>query len=201
MRGFGITTALLLGALGCARVDAGTEEFGDTDGGDTDGGDGDAGDGDPGDGDPDLVCEFTTPLDPYEPALASMITHVDLANAPGFVSDTACWTLAFCAADQDCSADGVPLKYEVDSTGSYVANISAQVVPLRLTIRPKLDCDAPMQLDTTQTFEVHVPIGANSEILSVRLPCIETHELDLWIGHDGSTFWNSDLSDPAALWL
>jgi hypothetical protein len=213
----GIKAALLLGVLGCVRVEPSAEEFGeersDTEGetGDGDGepGDGDGepgdGDGEPGDGDGEpgdgLVCQFSAPLVPYEPALAYMITHVDLANAPGFVSDTACWTLAFCAADQDCSADGVPLKYEVDSTGSHVAHISAQVVPLRLTIRPKLDCDAPMKLDTTQSFEVHVLVGGNdSEIISVRLPCVETHELDLWLGYDGSTFWSSDLTDPAALW-
>ncbi len=37
-------------------------------------------------------------------------------------------------------------------------------------------------------------------VLPIRLPCFEGTVLDLWIGQDGSSFYDSELLEPAALW-
>jgi hypothetical protein len=171
-------------------------------------GDGDptTGDGDPttGDGDPNgLVCEFPTPLIAYDPATAKAITHVDISHAPGFHNASSCWAMSLCPADQSCEPFDSSVLYWIDSTGDGESGFSQNLpVSLRLSIRPlSLECPDPMLLDSSQWFDVHVSDGGGVEIIKVRLPCTAQKELDLWIGYDGSTFWNSDLTIPAALWI
>ena len=200
--------------------ESGESERGDGDGdrGDGDGepgeGDGD-GDGEPGDGDGDgesdtgdgdgdnTLCEPGS-FDDATPAVVGGAVMVDASKAPGFVEqDLDCQVLVICNGKQELCSTQTPYIAQLSSGGLMVPGVALmEPAPIRVHFQPgKPSCGMPpLILDPTQYLEISW-IGNNlPETIQVRLPCFEGTVLDLWVAQDGSTFYDEQLTDEAAIW-
>jgi hypothetical protein len=193
--------------------DPGDGDPGDGDPGDGDGdpGDGDGdpgdGDGDPGDGDGDPTSCVAAPIfDAYPAFLTPHVTYLEPSNAPNFLdAPYRCHLLVVCKADQEV-CDGIqPYVAKVYSGGEVFPGVDAMSgSPLQMRFHPGgEDCfGATLDLDPSQFVGIeHVTENQDFSILGVRLPCLTDYDVPLYIAEDGSTFWNIELSDPAALWI
>jgi hypothetical protein len=187
----------------------GDGEPGDGDGdgepgdGDGDSGDGDSGDGD-GDGDSD-ACAGVLLEDSYEAATTFGALIVDVANAPGFASHAAdCQILTICVADQPVCDGMSPFLARLHSNSISLPGNAIPLEPTRIRLHftpGKPSCGMPpLIFDPSQFIEISWVTNNLQQMIPVRLPCFEGTDLELWVGIDGSSFYDVDLTHGAALW-
>ncbi|HVI04210.1 MAG TPA: hypothetical protein VM869_36215 [Enhygromyxa sp.] len=183
----------------------GDGEPGDGEGDDGEPGDGDGdGESDTGDGDGDNpLCEPGS-FDDALPAVVGGAVMVDASKAPGFVEqDLDCQVLVICNGKQELCSTQTPYIAQLSSGGLMVPGVALmEPAPIRVHFQPgKPSCGMPpLILDPTQYLEISW-IGNNlPETIQVRLPCFEGTVLDLWVAQDGSTFYDEQLTDEAAIW-
>lgn len=179
---------------------------GDPDSGD---GDGDSGDGDgepdPGDGDGDPIDPLCDPGEWIEDAFpfeTASLGFVDTSAAPGFdAAPYACHEFVICRAEQpQCDGDS-PYLVKGISNGDVFAGQGNDVDPGPLQLRfwpGPLPCEEPLELDPSQYFGADYWTGQWA-VIKIMLPCYEEYGAPLYIGEDGSTFWDPELTEPAAL--
>jgi hypothetical protein len=185
---------------------------GDGDPGDGDGdpGDGD-GDGDPGDGDGDGdgdpiedLCLTPLPLEDYFPFQTASLAEIQTNNAPNFdLAPANCHLMMICNATQDFCDPMHLYMAKVYSNGlAYVGESYADPVALQIRFHPGGgQCGgASLDLDPSQSISLQVWNGQNFEQLQIRLPCLTDYNVPLYVAEDGSTFWDIELTSPAALW-
>lgn len=194
------------------------EPTGDGDGdptGDGDGeptGDGD-GDGEPGesdsesgDGDGDPVECAGVLLDQPYPALTTLgALIVDVENAPGFaLQGPDCQVLTICVSDQGVCNSESEFLVRIRSNGVATSGNPIPVLPTRIRMHftpGKPSCNLPpLIFDPSQSIGINWVEGNQQQTVSARLPCFEGTDLELWVGIDGSTFYDSELLHAAALW-
>ena len=191
---------------GDADVGDGDGDTGDGDG-DTGDGDGDTGDGDgDGDGDPAELCEPDEILEPYAPLMANEVTNISAVNAPQFDAYPAeCYAMKICAAAQtNCNVSSNALgRYYSGGPFSPGTNALAPT-PIKIAFYGgPASCGMPLILGPLQSFELEYSNGDGAtKTVSLRVPCLngDGDVPPLWVGEDGSTFWDADLTEAAALW-
>ena len=183
----------------------GDPDTGDGDGdGDPDTGDGD-GDPNTGDGDGDPIEELCDPGEWVEDKfhfLTSSLGQVDMGPAPGFAdAPYQCHLFVICPADQDECHDESPYILKGHSNGDVFAGNGGNIEPgpIQLVFWPgPMPCGEPLELDPSQYLAIDYWDGM-WKVLKIRLPCYDEYGLPLYVATDGSTFWDLDFAEPAAL--
>jgi hypothetical protein len=187
----------------------GDGDTGDGDGGTGDGdGDGDSGDGDSGDGDGDpIACEPPgEPVDPHNPLVLNSVSGVDATNAPqfdvGYPAD--CYTVTICVAAQGTCGPTSSFLARYRNGGAFsMGSMSLALTPIKLAFHSGTNpCGEPLMWGTEQSLELiynDMPNGQHKTV-SILLPCLDGDPPTVWVGADGSTFWDPELTLPAALW-
>ncbi|HVI03133.1 MAG TPA: hypothetical protein VM869_30765, partial [Enhygromyxa sp.] len=183
---------------------------GDGDSGDGDGdsgdGDGDSGDGDgDGDGDPiEELCLMPLPLEDFFPFKTQSLAEIHTSSAPNFhLAPENCHLLMFCPAAQNLCDPRHSYMAKVYSNGmAYVGESYAEPQALQLRFFPGggLCEGASLDLDPSQSVSLQIWNGQGFELLPIRLPCLKDYDVPLYVAEDGSTFWDIELTAPAALW-
>jgi hypothetical protein len=179
---------------------------GDGDSGDGDGDSGD-GDGDSGDGDGEPMedlCVIFLPVDNYTPLQVESLSEIETENAPNFdLAPENCHLLMICPATQDFCDPMHPFMAKTYSSGmAFVGGSYPDPQALQIRFHPGGgQCDgASLDLDPSQSIALQIWNGQAFELLPIRLPCLEDYDVPLYIANDGSTFWDIELTSPAALW-
>ena len=168
-------------------------------------GDGDAtGDGD-GD-DPNLdECLFNEQPLAGLPFVTASFASLDTNPAPGFESAPQnCHLVMVCSANQDaCNPETAYMIKRYSSGETFVGNGFMAPQPIQIRFHPGGgECgDAALELDPRQRLE----LGHWDQLqmiiqLKVRLPCLSEYDVPIYVAADGSSFWDPDLTEPAALW-
>jgi hypothetical protein len=180
----------------------GDGDTGDGDG-DTGDGDGDTGDGD-GDGDVDLCVVPLPPNGDVFPFQTHSLAEIQTTDAPNFhLAPENCHLLMFCRATQDfCDPMNLYMAKVYSNGMAYVGEsyMAAQALQLRFHPGGGLCDGSTLNLDPSQSVALQVWNGQAFEWLPIRLPCLKDYNIPLYIAEDGSTYWDIELTDPAALW-
>ncbi|KIG19111.1 Alkaline phosphatase [Enhygromyxa salina] len=182
--------------------DGDPEDTGDGDSGDGDGDntDTDTGDGD-GDGDPE-ACVLEEPNGPYAVLELDGIEGMEMNGAPEFNAIRQnCYSITICPAEQGNCGINTSFLGRHPSGGMFAKGGSGVLTPIKVVVHPgPALCGQPALFTTQQSFELNYVVSAVENSVSVRLPCFEGNDTTLFIAEDGSSFWDSKLTDPAALW-
>jgi hypothetical protein len=183
----------------------GEGESGDGDGeSESESGDGDGESGD-GDGDPNEQCAGVLLDEPYDALTTTGALVVDVSNAPGFALQEAdCQILTICVSDQPTCDSQSAWIVRINSKGIAVAGNAIPVEPTRIRLHftpGKPSCGMPpLIFDPSQFIEINWVDNNLQKVVPVRLPCFEGTDLELWVGFDGSSFYDGELLHAAALW-
>jgi hypothetical protein len=182
---------------------------GDGDSGDGDGdtgdgdGDGDTGDGD-GDGEPmEELCLMQAPVQGFLPFQTYSLGPIDANNAPNFdLAPLNCHLMMICPATQDfCDPMHTYMAKAYSNGATFVGESYNDLQALQIRFHPGGgQClGASLDLDPSQSFSVQIWNG-QFEQFPIRLPCLTDYNVPIYVSEDGSTFWDIELTLPAALW-
>jgi hypothetical protein len=186
----------------------GDGDSGDGDGdGDGDTGDGDGdGDGDTGDGDGDPIeelCQTRLSMEDFFPFQTHSLSVIDTNNAPNFdLAPQNCHLMMICTATQDFCDPMHDYMVKIYSNGNTVVGVpfnDPQSLQIRFHPGGGFCGQASLDLDPSQSISLQFWNGQFQQ-LPVRLPCLTDYNVPIYVAQDGSTFWDFDLTMPAALW-
>jgi hypothetical protein len=185
--------------------DPSTTGDGDGDTSTTGDGDGDTSTTGDGDGDDPALCSEPIDVDPYVAVLVGGVISLDVIPAPGFAQqEPDCQTLTVCNAEQPGCGPQTPYLARINSGGVSMPGVTLnQSAALQIHFSPgKPSCGMPpLVLGAGQYVKIHATNNNNNPtVVEALLPCFQGTELQLWVGNDGSTFYDAGLSQPAALW-
>lgn len=162
-----------------------------------------------GDGDGDAPVDDCDPgevMEPYSSLESTFVFHIDASGFPAFLgAPVDCYRITVCPAGQpDCgfSPNFMALMFSGENIVYVNPDGPNLSTPLQLVIGPgdgDNNCPA-LIIEPLQTLEIGVELGMSDDFVDVLLPCSEEEVTKLFIADDGSTFWNSELTEPAALW-
>jgi hypothetical protein len=129
---------------------------------------------------------------------------IDTNNAPNFdLAPQNCHLIMFCPATQDfCDPNNLYMAKAYSNGPSYIGESYGDAQALQIRFHPGGgECmGATLDLDPTQSVSLQVWNGQAFEPFPIRLPCLTDYNVPLYVSEDGSTFWDIELTLPAALW-
>jgi hypothetical protein len=177
---------------------------GDEDSGDGDGDDSGDGDGD-GDGDPiEELCLMPLPMEDFFPFQIESLSVIQTNNAPNFdLAPEDCHLMMVCPATQDfCDPMNLYMAKVYSNGATYIGESygDPQALQIRFHAGGGQCGVASLDLDPTQSISLQFWNGQGFELLPIRLPCLSDYNVPIYVAQDGSTFWDIELTSPAALW-
>ncbi|KIG13831.1 hypothetical protein DB30_07486 [Enhygromyxa salina] len=120
-----------------------------------------------------------------------------LANLPpGCVAVTACR-----AEQAQCNVQSPFLARRSNGGNVVVGNFADPATPIKLAFGPgPSPCGMPVEFALGDALKLGVVFNSNRrESAVLPLPCFSGPSLVLYVGKDGSTFYDEELLEPAAL--
>ncbi len=138
-----------------------------------------------------------------EPLLVFNVGEVIPDNIPSFAAaPSGCVVITVCHGDQpSCSRNTTFMAWAESGGGFQMGEEYDPPVPILVHIEITELCDLILMLDAAQILELSVvnELG-DPELVEIPMPCGALSEVKLWIGDDGSAFWDPTLLECAAGW-
>jgi hypothetical protein len=132
------------------------------------------------------------------------LAEIDPTNAPNFdLAPLNCHLMMFCPATQDGCSPMSPYMAKIYSNGNLVIGdnyLDPQALQIRIHPGGGQCGGASLDLEPSQSISLQFWNGQQFQDLQIRMPCLKDYNVPFYVAQDGSTFWDIELTQPAALW-